>query len=96
MGLGKTAVALAVCLAHPVGCTLVVVPVALIAQNWAAKIALNISGRPKVAIFASVLLLRHASKFDTSSFDYVIVVHSCLSADANVWGKVCGICIERK
>ena len=88
MGLGKTATTLALTLIHPVGCTLILVPSALIAHNWRDEIELNISGAPRVAIFPSVGHLRRSTININQlvELDYVVMVHSCLNCD--LWKKV--------
>ncbi len=97
MGLGKTMQALAVTLRNPVGCTLIVVPSALIAQNWVAEIELHIHGTPLVFSFPTIDHLRkapHSIEEMHASADYVIITYSCISSknkkgSSDNWAKVC-------
>jgi SNF2 family DNA or RNA helicase len=87
MGLGKTMEALAVTLQNWVGSTLVIVPSALIANNWAEQIHLSVTGNPRVIVFSSIHLLRSspvAIRQLPNHYDYIIVVHSCMTESKKV------------
>lgn len=82
MGLGKTTVVLAEAIQHTAWPTLILVPNALVVQNWVDEIRAVISGSAKVLHYCTVKEMKATTARSWYPVHFVIMTYQALVQDA--------------